>query len=321
MSTAEGVVVPSLPLHAMSQGTSIEQMIKDFEDRGVLPPQSQRSHVLQHLTTKRIKASNEQRYLDAAKFLNLYKKLRQAYLDEKTVKTKRQKTTKNPESNLTDIKRRIALTNQKYIEKKNKYENKRDETIRLTKEQHWSEIKKFRKYWNNPASLVQYAKPSYQLQQLRVRERKQAIIQDYEGAEATKILADKLAKKETKEAQKRAEEAMNKQYEAMLQRQEKEIKGIELHYKRKLATLEKEYNEKSEQLQLGLKWQEIEKEELIRKTAQVSTYTNAKVLYQEPLEDEPSIEEGAMTPRTFQELVERRNTAKADLLPLQGIDI
>ena len=311
--------VPSLPISSLSSRPSVEQMVKDFEKSKVLPPQSERTRILQYLTNQRILSSNQQRYLDAAKYLRLYKDIRLAYINEKTQETKRKQTTRDPEGNLTDIKRKIAKCNQMYKEKKQSYILGRDAAIRQAKEQHWDEIKQFRAYWNDPVSLVSFAKPSYQLQQLRVRERKQALICDYEGAEETKRIADKLEKEETRLAQEKARQSMNIQYEQMLQRQEREIQGIELHYKRKLDTLEKSYNEKIQPLNLGLRWQSIERDELIRKTNQVSTYTNAKVLY--PPEEEPSIENAALTPRTFAEITEMRNRPKSDLLRLRGIDI
>ena len=311
--------VPSLALSSIASRPSVEQMVKEFEKSQILPPQSERTRVLQYLTNQRILASNDQRYLEAAKYLRLYKDIRLAYINEKTQQTKRRQTTRDPEGNLTEIKRKIARANQLYKEKRQSYILSRDTAIQQAKEQHWDEIRQFRAYWNDPLSLVSFAKPSYQLQQLRVRERKQAMLCDYEGAEETKRIADKLEKEETKLAQERARQSMNIQYEQMLQRQEREIQGIELHYKRKLVTLEKTYNEKIHQLNLGLRWQSIERDELIRKTNQVSTYTNAKVLY--PPEEEPSIENAAITPRTLAELKEMRSRPKSDLLRLRGLDI
>ena len=68
--------VPSLALSSIASRPSVEQMVKEFEKSQTLPPQSERTRVLQYLTNQRILASNDQRYLEAAKYLRLYKDIR-----------------------------------------------------------------------------------------------------------------------------------------------------------------------------------------------------------------------------------------------------
>lgn len=308
--------VPMLDIKGSQAQSSVDFYITEFERNGTLPPPWMKNEILQTLTRKRVDASNDARYLEAAKYHDIYKKIRNALLNEKTTQTKIITTTRNPDGNIMDIHSKLQTLEQQYKSKKAKLEAKKENVMRTTSEKHWQEIQEFKSWWAKPESLVHYAKPSHQLQNLRVRERKQAIICDYEGAAKTKEVADKLEKKETKLAQQKAKRAMKIQYDQMTARHDREMQGIELHYSRKLNDLEKYFRERVEPLELSLKWQIVEREEISRKINYLSTYTNAKDLYPSIFDEESEI---ASTPRTMGKVYKHRNRPRSDLLKLQGI--
>ncbi|EAY04231.1 hypothetical protein TVAG_474370 [Trichomonas vaginalis G3] len=317
-NSGESPPIPQLNIKKKKTPSSIDYYIAEFEANGTLPPPWMKNEILQTLTRRRIDASNDARYLEAAKFHDTYKKLRNAFLNEKTAQTKIITTTRNPDGNISEIQSKKQALDRQYKIKREKLEAKKEKVLQKTAEKHWKEIQEFKVWWAKPESLIHFAKPSNQLQNLRVRERKQAIICDYEGASKTKKIADELEKKETKTAQENARRSMKIQYNQIVSRHNLEIEGIEHHYSRKLIELDKSYREGVERLELSLRWQKVELEEQNRKINYISTYTNATVLYPSIFDEESDV---ALTPRTSAKVHSHRTKTRSDLLQLQGIEL
>ena len=166
---------------------------------------------------------------------------------------------------------------------------------------------------------------------------------DYEGAAATKAIADKLEKQETKQSQEKAVHTMKLQLRQLEAKHQQEIEAAEQLTKRGLYHLQKERNSVVEPLEKALK--KAEKSERIDKkssppdrrrrrsvsrvnstayfngnSTMASNNTNSARV-QQPANDDDFDDIDLATPRTFRKMYDMRATSGVRRLDLDGIDI
>jgi hypothetical protein len=113
-------------------------------------------------------------------------------------------------------------------------------------ETHERERAEFAKECESPKFLSRFTKPSPQLLQLRMTQKRLALAKDFDGAKAAKARADELHVAESVVASKRATDSVRLLYGSLLERQQKEITGAEGNSKRKIADVRAEMKRQSD---------------------------------------------------------------------------
>jgi hypothetical protein len=107
-------------------------------------------------------------------------------------------------------------------------------------EQHRTKIEELERKWADPASLIEFAKPSFHAQVLRLTQQRLAAMKQFEGAKILQKEADRVEKSETDKAKEKAVVAMKVEYTHLLEQQQREIECMNEFRRRQTMVLEME---------------------------------------------------------------------------------
>lgn len=274
------------------------------------PPLGMKSRIFQCIARRRIDAAESKNYLLAAKLATAEQELRKYYSNGSPTS----RTGSEFGSSARVLRTKLQNARQDFDARIEDYKQQRSQFMSDLKRQHDFELSEFAARWKDPQSFAYYAKSSSHLLQLRDIERKKVILQDYEGAEETRRVADSLEKRETKDAQEKAILCMKSQLEQLEKKHQMEVEAAERMTKKKIDHLTKEKNAVVVPLELALKRAEEResKPDLRRRST-----TSMKNLSYDVETDETNL----ATPRTFRKMYDMRAPTGVRHLELQGIDI
>lgn len=203
------------------------QQILDFTTNRTLPPLFERQKVAQYIKRCQIDAMSEGKYKEAEKYYNLSHDFLDACknaIDE----TGRKSEQEEYYQQIQQLEEQLWQINEQYKAQKRKLNEEKQKMSEKVQQTYQQKVESFIKKWESDNALVAYSKPSYQLTQLRDREK--ALIRNKEWKQAANLkeMADHLEEEETKKAQVRAQEAC-----------QKERDKIELDYQKQLGEVDR----------------------------------------------------------------------------------
>lgn len=202
------------------------QQIADFTENKTLPPLFERQKVAQYVKRCQIDAMSEGRYKEAEKYYNLFHEFIDACrnsVDDSSRKTEQEEYYQQ----IQQLEDQLWQINEQFKMQKRKLNEEKEKMSAQVNQTYQQKVESFIKKWESDNALVSFSRPSYQLTQLRDREK--ALIRNKEWKQAAnlKSVADHLEAEETKKAQQRAHEAC-----------QKERDKIEIEYRKKLAEVD-----------------------------------------------------------------------------------
>lgn len=301
------------------------------------PPLSLKSRIMQVIVRRKIDAAACKNYAEASKLSKIEDKLK-IYFEEAKESDRIRKRSYYGISSSDQLRTRLSKINNEYDRKIEIYKRSREQFMDQLYNDQQRELAEFGKKWNNPNSFLDLAKPSSHLLQLREIERKKALLMDYEGANQTKAIADKLEKQETAQSQQKAVQAMKTQLKQLEAKHQQEIEGAEQLTKRGLDHLLKERASIVEPLEKALrKSQNMEKRQPEKRrpnSRMNSTIIDDSVSFAPTTQtksarapspvayvDDEVEDVDLATPRTFRKIYDMRATSGVKRLDLDGIDI
>lgn len=198
---------------------------------GQVPTESLTDSVTQLGFKKRIDAVINGDYNKASIYDNALAKLSKLQ-SEYFIKNDIDILKKKKETRMKNLKERICIVKELYHNKIKDLEGEYIKRRRSLLERQDKDIDRFNLIWNSPEYLCRFSKPSYNLQQLRFIEKKQAIFKEYSNARQTKLKADKMQKMEEDIAQKQIERKMKSDYEKLISKHDDEQLQLETYYKK-----------------------------------------------------------------------------------------
>lgn len=319
--------VPPIPIDSIPQrqpsgmGASVQVYIDNFVKSKELPPPSQKAAVFQYLDKLRIDAAASRMYKDAAKYQQISKDMQQAYFVEREME-KMRTTSRRISTARSALQTKISSNTQQYNTEIENYKNKRMKELQKIKESHEEQLQEFSNHWKNPKTMLEFAKPSPQLLNLRNIEKKQVILGDYQGAEIVRQRAVDLEKIETKNANNRAIAKMNVDYQNLLRKQQAEIDNFNKRTELQIQFFESQKNSSVAAIstQIRLNSTDPPRHTRKRKISYDQIYQKSKARPKSEIEEmEPEIT--LATPRTFSKMMEIRSISQGRQLDLDGIDI
>lgn len=302
------------------------------------PPLSLKTRIMQVIVRRKIDAAACKNYAEASKLSKVEEKLK-IYFEDAKESDRIKKRSYYGISSSDQLRTRLAKINNEYDRKIEIYKRSREQFMDQLYNDQQRELAEFGKKWNNPNSFLDLAKPSSHLLQLREIERKKALLMDYEGAEQTKAIADKLERQETAQSQQKAVQAMKLQLKQLEAKHQQEIEGAEQLTKRGIDHLLKEKAAIIDPLEKALKKsQNIEKRkpEKRKPNTMNATYSmiddntsltqsiqskSARAPSPNAYVDDEVEDVDLATPRTFRKIYDMRSTSGVKRLDLDGIDI
>lgn len=302
------------------------------------PPLSLKSRIMQVIVRRKIDAAACKNYAEASKLSKVEEKLK-IYFEDAKESDRVKKRSYYGISSSDQLRTRLTKINNEYDRKIELYKRSREQFMDQLYNDQQRELAEFGKKWNNPNSFLDLAKPSSHLLQLREIERKKALLMDYEGAEQTKAIADKLEKQETAQSQQKAIQAMKLQLKQLEAKHQQEIDGAETLTRRGIDHLLKEKAAIIEPLEKALKKsQNIEKRKPDKRrpnsrmnaysmyddnTSMTQTMQSKSARQPSPIAyvDDEVEDVDLATPRTFRKIYDMRSTSGVKRLDLDGIDI
>lgn len=331
---------PKIEIKGAARHTDAEACLDAYiQNHKNKPPLSQKTRIMQVIVRRKIDAAACKNYAEASKLSKVEEKLKN-YFEEAKESDRVRKRSYYGISSSDQLKTRLQKINNEYDRKIEMYKRSREQFMDQLYNDQQNELAEFGKKWNNPNSFLDLAKPSSHLLQLREIERKKVLLMDYEGAEQTKAIADKLERQETAQSQQKAVQAMKLQLKQLEAKHQQEIEGAETLTKRGIDHLLKERAQIVEPLEKALKKsQNMEKRKpekrrpnsrmnpaysmiddnvsLTQSMQSKSARAPSPVAY---VDDEVEDVDLA-TPRTFRKMYDMRSTSGVKRLDLDGIDI
>jgi hypothetical protein len=173
-------------------------------------------------------------------------------------------------------------------------------------ERHSRERQEFTAQWSNPDFLLSFCKASPQLLQLRQVQRNHALSKDFDGAIATKSIADRRQAIEEADSLTRAKAAMRTQYQQMAARQSRELEAVNTHKAQQTGNLQELKEHEITQLRQAIRRLEVRR---------------AGPLPKIPAPPEAAPNESGTSPSTRMSLISYRTSRGRAKLNVPGISL
>ena len=220
--------------------TPIEELdnaLKLFDKKKVLPPLPQRHEVIDYGKNLSIQAMISEEYDKASRIDAVVARLVQAcQADQGTFDTSQK--AKVIETRLSSVQTQTKQSEHDWNQKIAEFRSKEQEKIEQLIKNHEAEKSAFEADCQTPEFLFRFSKPSSKLLQLKKQQKTLAMDHDFEAAKIAKAEVDRLQAIETAEAQSRAIEAIKHNYQALLDRQAREIECAKALTERKIAEMQ-----------------------------------------------------------------------------------
>ncbi|OHT12010.1 hypothetical protein TRFO_18298 [Tritrichomonas foetus] len=264
----------------------LEEALKQFMDKKILPPFSMRDEALQFAKSKSMIYLIEENYDSAARMDKAIVELIDMYLCDSGNHFS-STLSKSIESRIEEVQSKEEKAIKQYEVMINELKEQEDLRFNELLESYEDEKKQFQIDCQTQEFIQQFTKPSNKLLQIRKIQKILALAHDFENAKEVKKKADELQRLETIEAQRNAVSHIKQLYEQMLEKQHLQIECFNDNKNRKIQTLmsrlenEKEsYLKLKKQLELRLKEAQSKKTNLpqLRKSAPPSNIGQPSLL-------------------------------------------
>ena len=287
-----------------------QQAIDNFLKHGIVPAAVQRQKVAQYIKKQQVDSMINGDYHEAAHYYNVCNQFVDA--------CKVARDTSNDDERKQTIKEEIYQLEYKIddinTEIDAQLENVRKEGEQLivnAGEKHDENVKNFIEKWEGEDALLAFSKPSFNLQELRRKEKQAILNKDYEAANRFKNEADELEEQETDKAQKLAQQTLEKERTIIEDKYTKQIQSINKTIDHKINKLETKRTQQINPIRCRIKKLENDIEKINTIPPKESHFDiESKNLNQ------PTI---LLSPRTRRKLNQFKKTPQYRKLPMQSI--
>jgi hypothetical protein len=287
----------------------LEQKVGAVVETGQPPPVAEQEPLLAYVRRRGVDSILADDYEKARRY-QITEEIVQRAIHEERMRSDTNSWIDSLDSRISGLRRRIDQINAEWdarlADSAGAFAERRDRMER----RHSDERREFREQWRDAHVLCGFSKASPVLLQLRQVQRNQALSRDFEGALATKAIADRRQAAEEEESRARATRAMRAEWEHLRTRQEREAQLADEHRVRQRAYMDEMRAREIAGLQLAI--QQIEG----RKSGPRPKFVGPVVVRPKLQDDRPT------SPATRRNLYEYRTAKeKQTRLRLPGVDV
>jgi len=274
----------------------IEKSFNSFFSNGIIPTPYFFDFVVQLMSRKKVEALVESNYDYAEKIdIKLTELLR--YDNNHVLMSD---VSQNTNTGIEDEKINVES---KWKSRINDIEMDGQEKLRILQRAQETEVLDFKRKWQNSELLRSFNKPSNTLMQLRIQEKKMALLKNYSQAKEIKKFADEMQMKEESLANKRYEDRMRIEYIKLWEEQEKEKQRMKEYIQKSISNAEIQKNK------------ELERFSKIKKVMSIKSPTRKKKIAftPQPNHMDHRLKSPVHTPRTQSKFAEYRSEKRGSL--------
>ena len=298
---------PSPPLPPEPDPAEVEAALHIFLDKKVTPDESLRQPVVHLLSRKKLDALIASDYDLAERYDN--------EIDSLLSVSGRELCERSEKANKVSIEERAAaaqeklrLTKEKYDQKRENLKNHKFKATETLNARHKNQSEEFRRKWRTPAFLAKFQRPSSELLEMRLIERRMALSKNYDEAVQARKVANVQQRKEERALQANLEEQMKRDFFRMKDQQAADVERLNKRFSALSDQLELQRTKEIEPIEYYLAELEKKKNAPARKVSQLpkSLMTLGEV-------DESDTVMLKTSPRTAARYAEFRNDKKVEL--------